>query len=292
VEGELTVLPDLPEHARAGIFAAPATYRAYVRFSNGAGKRQPDTKPDLRGVAVKVVGVPGKKIIGGLEDAKTQDFLLTKTETTAFRDAGEFVAVAIAAARPFPGIFRLFGQVGFLRAIGLLRRILAAFAEPIASVATTSYYSALPIQIGAYAARYALVPHAAPDPGARPGVSPDYLGEELAGRLREGAVSYDLRLQFYVDAVRTPIEDASVAWNESDAPFLTVARLVLPKQDPGSARGRRVADFVERLAFDPWHATTDLRPLGNIMRARNPAYRLSAQERGAAPEPDGTEDLG
>jgi hypothetical protein len=28
-----------------------------------------------------------------------------------------------------------------------------------------------------------------------------------------------------------------------------------------------------------------------MMRARNPTYRLSTQERGAAPEPDGTEQL-
>lgn len=34
---ELTVLPDLPEYARAGLFANPATYRAYVRYSNGSG---------------------------------------------------------------------------------------------------------------------------------------------------------------------------------------------------------------------------------------------------------------
>src|SRR5207247_10918141 len=60
VLADFTVLPDLPEHARVGLFAAPASYRAYVRFSNGAGFRQSDAKPDVRGVAIKVVGVPGK----------------------------------------------------------------------------------------------------------------------------------------------------------------------------------------------------------------------------------------
>ena len=46
---------------------------------------------------------------------------------------------------------------------------------------------------------------------------------------------------------------------------------------------------MERLSFDPWHAGEDFRPLGNMMRARNVAYRLSTQERGAAAEPEGTE---
>ena len=32
---EFQVLPDLPEHARYGIFAAPRTFPALVRFSNG-----------------------------------------------------------------------------------------------------------------------------------------------------------------------------------------------------------------------------------------------------------------
>ena len=60
-------------------------------------------------------------------------------------------------------------------------------------------------------------------------------------------------------------------------------------QDLGSPRGRRIAERIETLSFDPWHAAEDFRPLGQMMRARNVAYRLSTQERGAAPEPDGPE---
>src|SRR4051812_32872565 len=58
----LIVLPDLPEPYRAGIFAAPGEYDAWVRFSNGVGRRQHDRKGDVRGMAVKVLGVPGKKL--------------------------------------------------------------------------------------------------------------------------------------------------------------------------------------------------------------------------------------
>src|SRR5688572_12980362 len=75
VEATFEVLPNLPEEARVGLFAMPETYPAFVRFSNGAARHQPDPKPDIRGIAVKVLEVDGKKSIPGLEDARTQDFL-------------------------------------------------------------------------------------------------------------------------------------------------------------------------------------------------------------------------
>lgn len=294
LRGDFTVLPDIPEHARVGPFASPTTYPAYVRYSNGSGSVQPDGKPDVRGVAVKLVGVPGKKIIAGLEDAKTQDFLAIRSPSTPFRDADEFVSLVRATATPALALPRLLWAFGPIRTFGLIKQLTASLKQPMTSLATTAYFSALPIKLGPHAIHYALAPQARAvspngDGGRKP---PDYLADELAQRLREGAVEYDFRVQFYVDPVRTPIEDASVEWRESDAPFVTLARLTLPKQDVASPEGRRVAEYVETLSFDPWHATEDLRPLGNMMRARNHAYRISTQARGAAPEPDGTETFG
>jgi hypothetical protein len=288
VLGELEVLPDLPEHARAGMFAAPAKYPAYVRFSNGAGARQSDAKADVRGMAVKVVGVPGKKTIPGMEDAKTQDFLLIRTPAIPFRDAHEFVAVVTAAASPALLLPRVIGRLGFGRAFALLPKLAKSLKQPMAPLATTRWFSAAPVRFGAYAVHYALDPRQKDD-GAAVAPSPDYLGEALSGRLRRGPLAWDFRVQFYVDDAKTPIEDASVEWTEADAPFVTVARLTLPEQDLASPRGKKIAAYVETLSFDPWHALVEHRPLGGVMRARNHAYRLSTQERGAAKEPDGTE---
>src|SRR5262249_44528577 len=78
VIGELEIA-NVPEEARAGMFAKPAKYPALVRFSNGAGKRQSDRTMDVRGIAVKVFGVDGKKLIPGMEDETTQDFLAIRT---------------------------------------------------------------------------------------------------------------------------------------------------------------------------------------------------------------------
>ena len=124
----------------------------------------------------------------------------------------------------------------------------------------------------------------------------DAQGERAAvagvpAQLRAGDVVYDFRVQFFVDEVKTPIEDASCDWGEVDAPYLTVGTLTLPRQDVSSPKGQRLSAFVETLSFDPWHALEEHRPLGNMMRARNVAYRLSTQERGAAQEPNGTESF-
>ncbi len=71
--GELVV--KAPESARSGVFAMSGkSWPVYARFSNGHGKRQADKQPDIRGFALKLVGVPGQKLIRGLESELTQDF--------------------------------------------------------------------------------------------------------------------------------------------------------------------------------------------------------------------------
>jgi hypothetical protein len=287
LEAEFEVLPDLPEHARVALFATPARYRAYVRFSNGSRLRQADGKGDVRGIAVKVLGVKGRKIIPGLQDATTQDFLLIKSPSTPFRNADEFVGFVTAAESPILLLPRILARFGFRRGLALLRTLAKSVSEPMSSLAATRYYSALAIKYGPYAIHYSLVPQAQVGAGAAAlrASGPNYLGDELAERLRSGPVVYDFRVQFFCDEAKTPIEDASVEWKESDAPFVTVARLTLPKQDASSTHGREVAETIERLSFDPWHALEELRPLGDMMRARNHAYRLSVQERKASLEP-------
>jgi Catalase len=282
-EGDFTVGDNLPEEARVGIFAQPGQYRAYVRFSNGSGKVQRDQVGDVRGMAVKLLGVPGRKLIPGLEGAPTQDFLLIKSSTQPFANADEFVWLLGAAKSPALLPFKLIGHFGLGRGLGILKRLAGSLGLP-SSVATTPYFSALPIRFGACAVRYSLQP-LEPASG-KPGASPDHLRDELAARLQRGPVAWDFRVQLFVDEKSTPVEDASVEW---DSPWVTLARLTLPQQDLASPRGQKLSAFIEQLSFDPWHAPEEFRPLGNMMRARNHAYRLSTGERKASPEPDGTE---
>src|SRR5258707_15143608 len=61
VEAQFEVIAEVPDEARVGMFATPKVYRAVARFSNGAARRQSDRKLDVRGLAVKVFEVDGKK---------------------------------------------------------------------------------------------------------------------------------------------------------------------------------------------------------------------------------------
>jgi hypothetical protein len=276
-EATFEVLPDVAADARFGMFDSPKTYPALVRYSNGAPRRQHDKKPDVRGIAIKVIGVPGEKVIPGMESAVTQDFLAIRTPVTPVRDAEEFIKLVRAAQTPALLPFRLIGSLGPVRAIQVIKGALAGFKLPTAPLAATQYYSAVPSQLGRYAVQYVVRPH---DPVT---VSKGgELGEELAARLATTPVIYDLCVKFYTDAAATPIEDASVEWKGELVP---VARLTLPVQDIASARGKAITEYVEKAAFDPWHCRKDMKPLGNMMRARNHAYRASTQARNAAPEP-------
>lgn len=277
--GELVVRAS--ETARFGVFeSAGKTWPVYARFSNGSSRRQPDGPPDVRGFAIKLVGVPGPKLIKGLEAEQTQDFLFIDTPVIPFRTPDEFL-MFVRAAKDGPAklLPRLIGSFGLGRALGILWG--AITAPKVKSYATHAFHTAAPIAFGAGAAKLALVP--VPNDATAPASSgDDSLRQDLTARLQQGPLSWALRAQLFVDEATTPIEDTSVAWT---GPWLELATLTLPQQDVTSPRGREISELVSQLSFDPWHATEQHRPLGAIMRARAAAYAVSAIARKAAAEP-------
>jgi hypothetical protein len=287
VEASFEVLGGLPAEAAQGMFAQPGRYHAYVRFSNGSSGHFSDRRGDVRGVAIKLVGVDGVKVIPGLEAARTQDFLLVLAPAIPFATPDEFVRFVVAASRPATALPRLLFGVGPRRLLAVLGALRRSMSQPVPSLATVPFHSALPMRWGAYAAKVRLVPRAAP--AAPDGAGPDYLAEDLARRLAAGPLVWDFAVQLYRDPTTTPIEDPTVVWPDDVAPPIPVGKLTIERGELTAERARKVAAFVEALSFDPWHARVEHRPLGALMRARNHAYRLSTAERKAAAEPDGSE---
>jgi hypothetical protein len=272
------VLSGLPAHAAVGLFATPKTYQAVVRFSNGTGGVQPDRRPDVRGVAVKVLGVGGIKLIPGMEQAPTQDFLAILTPAVPFHTPEEFVWVVVNSASPLSFLPKALVRLGPGRALKVLGALQKNLGKPVPSLAINRYFSALPIRFGDYAAKYSFVPMGA----TASGETPDDLGAELAGRVAKGPLTWELQVQFFTDERTTPIEDPTVDW---PTPYTPVARLTVAKQDVQSERGQKLASWAEHLSFDPWHAQQEFRPIGAMMRSRSAAYRVSTQARSVAPEP-------
>jgi catalase len=277
--GELSVTA--AEAARVGVFAeAGKRWPVYVRFSNGSGIHENDKAPDARGFAVKLVGVPGKKLILGLENEVTQDFLLINTPALPVRDPEEFMKLLRAAKDgPSKVLPRLIASMGFGRALGILWKV--ATEKKVESFATHSFHTGAPIAFGSAAAKLGLF--ALENAATGPSVSGrDYLRQDLVARLQTGPLRWSLRAQLFVDQAATPIEDTTVEWS---GPWVELGTLTLPKQDPESARGKEISELVNRLSFDPWHAIEAHRPLGAVMRARRAAYAPSVIGRKAAPEP-------
>ena len=276
--GELRV--SAPPEARHGVFAeSDKRWPVYARFSNGASRHQPDGAPDVRGLALKLVGVPGKKLIEGMQDEVTQDFLFIDTPAIPFRDPVEFVTF-VRAAKDGPAklLPRLISGFGLGRGLGILWK--AVTAEKVKSFATHAFHTGAPVAFGNGAAKLGLFPqHEGQAPSVGGG---DFLRDDLVARLREGELAWSLRAQPFVDESTTPIEDASIVWS---GPWVELATLTLPRQDPESARGKEISELVSRLSFDPWHAIEEHQPLGSIMRARRLAYAPSVIGRKAAAEP-------
>jgi hypothetical protein len=286
LKAEFEVLPDLPEPARWGVFSAPRVFPAVVRFSNGDPHPQADTHREPRGIAIKLIGVPGRKLLPGQEDAVTQDFLATShSVTSAVRNAGQFIAF-IRALRS-----GLMMPVALARAVGVgeAARIVKALVgtvllSKVRSMVTEEFSSTAPIKLGPYAVKFTVRPAAGTEATTSRPSAPDFLRDELADRLRRGDIVLDFLVQFYTDDTRTPIEDTSIAW---DAPLVKIAELRIPRCDLDDEQGRKLSEAVDRLSFSPWHATEDHRPLGNVMRARRVAYGASSALRGHSPEPTG-----
>jgi hypothetical protein len=285
---EFAVPPDLPPHARFGVFAEERVFPAVVRFSNGTHTLQDDKNTEPRGIAVKLIGVPGRKLLPGREDAVTQDFLATSHSVTqTVRNVRQFIAFVRAEEKGrllLP--FRLIRGVGFGEALRILSALRRTVLKPqVRSMATEVYSGTAPIKLGPYAVKFTLRPAEGTEPAADdiPADRGDFLREDLAERLRKADLVFDFLVQFFVDKSLTPIEDTSVRWEPEVTPFVQVARLRIPSCELDAELG----DKVNQLSFTPWHATEDHRPLGNVMRARRFAYEASSAHRGHSPEPTG-----
>jgi hypothetical protein len=265
LRGEFTVLDDVPERLRRGLFATPRTYPAWVRFS-GPG---PFVPPDLEdygqcSAAIKVMGVPGPKL---MEDEKeTQDLILVSPASFVTPDIRE-------NAKLQRWVRRKAGLVYFLNPFDhhLLHMIFQALYSPMhSSPLEVQYYSNVPFLLGeGQAVQYSLKPRS-PARGripARP--SENYLHEAVVRTLRAGAWTFDFMVQLQTDPHRMPIEDATVKWPESLSPYVPVARLRLPAQtfDSDGQMG-----FADVLRYNPWHSLPEHRPLGSSNRARLPMY--------------------
>jgi hypothetical protein len=279
--------PALGQRLARGMFAKPGVYPAVVRFGNADPSKNSDFKPDVRSLSFSVdlsrQGTP-------VSDANVgrQDFSMQNTTTLPINDSPAFLAIMklLTAANPAVGLWALpfKDKLRVVRTMTLAQFQLHQTIKPYQQL---RYTSNVPFRYGPID----VVKHCAtplPHNPARPlqRSNPNGLQDELIRHLNEDSKmsAFDFGVQLLDPDKMTYwgkrrdadfwIENASVEWNEVQAPFHTVARLTLQQESqlsPDAAEATYI-DVTE-------HSTPDSTPLGSINRARWPAEVASRKAR-------------
>ena len=309
VLGSLAIDPaELPAAARVGLFADAATYPTWARFSNGVGQRQSDRKLDLRGFALKIMGVKGPRIVTtpGDETATTQDFLMGNHDVAPASDArhmmafGEAMMGSADSTTILGKVDNLLQAGGFLtsnenvrivdflanHALDKTKKVGSLLGDTFSTGATNALglEAGDPLKARAKGA-FKLVVKTGVLQGTRcapieqaPSKADDFLRTDLEKRFAAGAVCADVFVQIQTDPKAEPIEDVSVPWRTK---LTKVGRLTLERRDLASPAVEAERARCDGFSFRPWHTIEAHRPLGNVMRARRVALPSSAGHRDA-----------
>jgi hypothetical protein len=259
----------LQPQERVGLFSQNRTFPAWIRFSNGGFHVDKDTTWDVRGMAIKLMDVPGEKYLPEEADAPTQDLLLINGATMFVRNPVDYVSFSQEAfdGNPTSYFLSLDPRQWHLRELfNLLTTVRKEPASPLRS----RYWSTTPYLLGEGAIKYSARPCQGERAGAPDDAHDDYLSLAMSQELAEGDACFELLIQRQTDPRAMPIEDPTYEWSEELSPFLPVGRLLIPAQDFGEPARQR---FCEDLSFTPWHTLPEHRPLGGVNRVRLKVYQ-------------------
>ncbi len=264
VRGDFSIVPDLPGELSIGVFKRSRTFPVWVRFSNQNGTVSTDAKADIRGVAIKLMGVEGARLLPDGAPGTTQDFILISDSRFVTKNVAEFdglVKALIGGRIPIAWYF-----LTHLRVLRNLMSSLRCFSNPL----EIRYFSVVPSLLGDKAVKYSLTPRAASHGPVPKNPSNDYLREAMVDQLASRDAVFDFSVQFQVDPYKMPIEDPGTTWDEARSPFRRVATLTIPSQIFDTPERR---EFGDNLSFNPWRCLPEHRPLGGISRARRQVYQ-------------------
>jgi len=277
--------PALAGRLAQGIYAKPGVYPATVRFANAASTIASDRKPDLRALSFSVDTTPGAST-----GSTFQDYSLQSATTFPINDAHNFaVLMGVLSAGSGADKLKAIWSLSIPDLFGFLKAAVRGAIQQHGKTRAYQqmrYWSTVPFRNGPFeAVKYAAIP--SPDnPAQELNDGPNDLQDELIRHLNEDAKmsSFDFALQL-LDTDRMTrwgfrrsasfwVENASVEWKESQAPFYVVGRLtLLPNSvlEPQACEPRFI-DVTE-------HSTPDTQPLGSINRARLAAELASRKVR-------------
>jgi hypothetical protein len=272
--------PNIPPELRHGVFATPGReFNAWIRFSNGNSEVLSPRLPDARGMAIKLMGVDGPKLLD--DERETQDFVMANNPSFFVDDLLRYKNSLVKFHSG--GYLRQFLAIRELK----LREILRALRVNgtwITNPLFCRYWSMTAYRLGVDAERIAIKFSAKPRTEEKPTLGgwiatlldPNFsLKKNMQDVLSSRETRFDFLVQRYVDH-RTPVEDTLTEWEESVSPPIHIATVIIPAQDLSSvSRGL----LCENLSFNPWHCLPEHRPLGAVNRVRKTIYREISRHR-------------
>jgi catalase len=285
VKAQVQVLPQLAQDLRQGVFSEPGkVWQATMRLSNGNAYPQFDSIRDARGMAIKLLEVPGAQLLADRQGQHEQDFVMFSHPNFFVSDVAEYRqnVTAQADGQKVGAFFQ--GWDPRTWQVRHLFIALATLSPPPESPTRTTYFSVSPYKFGEANAKFRVMP----DPDNCPAYAlpkqnqdlPNFLRSALSQQLSTDRVPacFVLQIQRQDANKYMPIEDTSIEWREQDSPFETVARITLPPQDFDTPALNLQCD---NLSFNPWFGLEAHRPIGGINRLRKAVYEAISDYRHA-----------
>ena len=297
LKAKFEILDNIPKEFAQGLYANAGIHDALIRFSNGAPRVSADRKLGLaQGLAIKVFDVPGEKLAPGEEDSSTFDFNLINHPiffcnrikdyayiSKLFLELPKYTAKgAIGKARlafnwltnygsslPSKESFKTFKALGGFTTI-----------EP-KNTLLYSFFSQGAVRHGDYMAKIRVKPtKASTKKVTRREVDlvahNEAIRPLIINEIREHDYMFEVQIQLCRNLKKQPINEITTEWRESDAPFVTVARLTIPCQEvPDDGH----FEIMENLSFTPFRCLAENRPIGNLQQSRLKAYQVASKTR-------------
>jgi hypothetical protein len=303
VKAEFTVL-ELDNKYRWGVFTDTKKFDAWIRYSNGDYIVNPDSTRDARGMAVKLMGVEGEKLLPGQTEAMTQDFVMMNATNYFIRHLADYVELTkyLALGDNFGYFLNDWSKNPWTWRWRELKLVGGTKKKPPVTPLLTQYFSASAYKLG-------------PDNNikfsARPTQCLDADGNKIKGKTKDwktdgdlltflhlrdldynflrlrmeeqleaGPACFDFMVQLQVPGKIMPVEDATIVWSEKDSPFVPVAHIKIfdsEGQKPFDIEERK--QFCEDLSMNPWHSLAAHRPIGVFNRVRKALYEEVAKYR-------------
>jgi len=277
VRATLNIDGALPSELTGGVFQPGASYEAVVRFSNGSpNPKSKDARGDIRGMAVKLFGVSGEKLLPDPGNPDAQDFVMISAPYFFMNSARNysrfFQAVTTGRLRKLVWVPWYLGILGGLNVFRMMR-------QKIANPLEVRYWSAVPYQLGQgetrQAVKYSVRPLNSLNSTIPANPDENFLRSAMIESLAAGAFEMAFMIQRRGETGMS-VENSLIPWAEARAPFQQVGVLTIHKQRFDTPERE---SYCENLSFNPWHSLPDHRPLGVINRTRRSVYDAIAELR-------------